>query len=506
MLSPEMSAQAVRQGYFGAMLDSESADESSGSESANPIPKHIRQMSHLTKTSSDLNTPSISGREPPKVVGTPDYLAPESILGIGTDDRAVDWWALGVVLYEFLYGIPPFHAETPEKVFDNIISRRIDWHEDEVEVSPEARDLMNRLMCSNPAERLGVRGAGEVKQHAFFAEIDWATVTEGEASFVPQVADPESTDYFDARGAVHDFHDEDPAPQLSKPLFAPGDSPQKMAAMRDVVEDIASQEDFGTFNFKNLPVLKQANDDMIRKLRVDSLAPMSQSIDSVMAIDRARSLSGQARTKRKPSDLASSQGPPSPSTSISSSASTPSRSSAAPTTPSTIPPISIRPQHLRRPSELNALDRVKSSDDGDLARRSSAPSRVRAGSGSSVLSDRSTSMELWRQRRQVSLQTDPPQASSLPTSSIPLDSPSIQSGVMDRALDVLIAEDNPISQKILETLLTRMGCRCICVEDGPQALAATMGSIREWSSGGQERIHLISQDLTSSSAIFTCLS
>lgn len=53
-------------------------------------------------------------------------------------------------------------------------------------------------------------------------------------------------------------------------------------------------------------------------------------------------------------------------------------------------------------------------------------------------------------------------------------------GFVDRTLDVLIAEDNPISQKILETLLTRMGCRCVCVEDGPQALAATMGSIRAY--------------------------
>ena len=51
-----------------------------------------------------------------------------------------------------------------------------------------------------------------------------------------------------------------------------------------------------------------------------------------------------------------------------------------------------------------------------------------------------------------------------------------QSG--SRAVDVLIAEDNPISQKICETLLTRMGCRCVCVNDGAEALAATMGSIR----------------------------
>ena len=63
-----------------------------------------------------------SSGAPKRFVGTPDYLAPESILGIGMDDFAVDWWALGVILYEFLYGVPPFHADTPEKVFDNILS------------------------------------------------------------------------------------------------------------------------------------------------------------------------------------------------------------------------------------------------------------------------------------------------------------------------------------------------------------------------------------------------
>ncbi len=52
--------------------------------------------------------------------------------------------------------------------------------------------------------------------------------------------------------------------------------------------------------------------------------------------------------------------------------------------------------------------------------------------------------------------------------------------VQNRAVDVMIAEDNPISQKILETLLTRMGCRCVCVNDGAEALAASMGDLREY--------------------------
>jgi len=95
-------------------------------------------------------------------------------------------------------------------------------------------------------------------------------------------------------------------------------------------------------------------------------------------------------------------------------------------------------------------------------------------------------MEMWRQRRQASLNTESVSGPGrdgefrspepLP---VPLESPEgSRRGSGDRALDVLIAEDNPISQKILETLLTRMGCRCVCVEDGPQALAATMGAIK----------------------------
>ncbi|RKO84321.1 kinase-like domain-containing protein, partial [Blyttiomyces helicus] len=143
---------------------------------------------------SSLN-PSSSGRT---FVGTPDYLAPESILGLG-QGTSVDWWAVGVILYEFLYGIPPFHAETPAQVFENILMRRIDWCEDEIEVTPEARDLMERLMCTDIDARLGSRGADEVKAHPWFADVTWDRVMEEEASFVPKPAGVEDTDYFDGR-------------------------------------------------------------------------------------------------------------------------------------------------------------------------------------------------------------------------------------------------------------------------------------------------------------------
>ncbi|KAI9330299.1 kinase-like domain-containing protein, partial [Obelidium mucronatum] len=129
-------------------------------------------------------------------VGTPDYLAPESILGLG-QDASVDWWALGVILYEFLYGFPPFNAATPPEVFSKILACNIDWHEDDVDVSPEAMDLMKQLMCKSVEHRLGTKGgAAEVKNHAFFADVNWSAIASAEASFVPKPANDEDTEYF----------------------------------------------------------------------------------------------------------------------------------------------------------------------------------------------------------------------------------------------------------------------------------------------------------------------
>ena len=65
-------------------------------------------------------------------VGTPDYMAPEVIDADKVklqnyNEKCMDWWSMGVILYQFLVGIPPFNDESIEKVFDNARNRRIEW-------------------------------------------------------------------------------------------------------------------------------------------------------------------------------------------------------------------------------------------------------------------------------------------------------------------------------------------------------------------------------------------
>ncbi|KAJ0397355.1 hypothetical protein P43SY_008174 [Pythium insidiosum] len=101
--------------------------------------------------------------------GTPEYLPPEILdrLGHGT---AVDWWNLGMVLYEMLTGLPPWYTNDRKKLFERLRSARLHFPP---YVSRRAEALIRQLLNRNPAERLGSKGAHQVKSHLFFENIDW---------------------------------------------------------------------------------------------------------------------------------------------------------------------------------------------------------------------------------------------------------------------------------------------------------------------------------------------
>jgi serine/threonine protein kinase len=88
--------------------------------------------------------------------GTPEYLAPEIILNRG-HDRCADWWTLGVIIFEFLSGSPPFYDESRNKVYEKILTNKIEWprHFDSA-----AKDIIKKLLVNDPTKRLGSGNCG----------------------------------------------------------------------------------------------------------------------------------------------------------------------------------------------------------------------------------------------------------------------------------------------------------------------------------------------------------
>ncbi|XP_063294477.1 ribosomal protein S6 kinase alpha-5-like [Pelobates fuscus] len=106
--------------------------------------------------------------------GTIEYMAPEIIRGQGGHGKSVDWWSLGILIYELLTGASPFTLEG-EKNTQSEVSRRILKMDPSYpsSLSFEARDLLHRLLRKDPKKRLGATGASHIKEHPFYKGLDW---------------------------------------------------------------------------------------------------------------------------------------------------------------------------------------------------------------------------------------------------------------------------------------------------------------------------------------------
>ncbi|CAI2382949.1 unnamed protein product [Moneuplotes crassus] len=137
--------------------------------------KHLRSQSSKAKTKC----------------GTPDYLPPEVIRGIGSDLRS-DIWSLGVLLCEMIGGFTPFRASDPQNLYDNVLNLNITWPRNIDKIS---KDLISKILVCEPEMRITIP---DMKEHIFFKNIDWESLEEKKVSppLVPDLEDEFSLEYF----------------------------------------------------------------------------------------------------------------------------------------------------------------------------------------------------------------------------------------------------------------------------------------------------------------------
>ncbi|XP_041080850.1 protein kinase C delta type-like isoform X2 [Polyodon spathula] len=125
--------------------------------------------------------------------GTPDYIAPEILLG-QKYSFSVDWWSFGVLLYEMLIGQSPFHGDDEDELFESI---RMDTPHYPRWITKETKDILEKLFEREPTRRLGI--VGNIKTHPFFKTINWIALEkrEVEPPFKPKVKSPEDCSNFD---------------------------------------------------------------------------------------------------------------------------------------------------------------------------------------------------------------------------------------------------------------------------------------------------------------------
>ena len=516
-----------------------------------------------------------------RFVGTPDYLAPETINGSGQDEMC-DWWSVGCIMFEFMFGFPPFNAESPEQVFDNILHRRIAWpDEEDTDVSKDAIDLIGKLIQLDPRDRLGAnkeeafpQGGAEIQAHTWFSDINWDTLLEDEAQFVPAPEHPEDTEYFDSRGAnlesfPEEFEDQlspagEPLPSAEYPdrphdaLFrARTQANVKRGLMPlhippHVARDTRSRrlsepviaDDFGNFTYRNLPVLEKANKDIVEKMRKEAMhaqargytsqaggntntpllsspAPSVESSPAVpMPVQRALSISkghrpasplnsgnnnnsSPSRPSQPGSPLlvhfstmsgherrktsGSSQGSNSLHSNSGLSAGFFDTATEAKGTSTTSSPI--KPNRAPGPSPAKVLTlpsrhgsqhgRTRShtvgSQEGDVPgglREAFIPGHHKRKSQlfAQDVSPSSSDTETAHQKALLKVQRR--RQSSRRLSAINFfDGPSY------RPLDILIAEDHPVSKMVMEKLFEKLKCRTITAASGPEALSLAVSQI-----------------------------
>lgn len=127
----------------------------------------------------------IDGFRTNSFVGTEEYIAPEVIRGKG-HTSAVDWWTLGIFIYEMLFGTTPFKGSTRNQTFANILKKDVGFDSSIQSISSNCKSVIRKLLIKDELKRLGSKsGATDIKQHAFFKNVQWALLRNQKPPMIP---------------------------------------------------------------------------------------------------------------------------------------------------------------------------------------------------------------------------------------------------------------------------------------------------------------------------------
>eukprot|EP01122_Echinamoeba_exundans_P007481 TRINITY_DN2320_c0_g2_i1.p1 TRINITY_DN2320_c0_g2~~TRINITY_DN2320_c0_g2_i1.p1 ORF type:complete len:1456 (-),score=210.98 TRINITY_DN2320_c0_g2_i1:2734-7101(-) len=274
----------------------------------------VRKSFKHNSSSGTLTGTTASGE---KIVGTPDYLSPEILLGIA-HGPSVDFWALGVITYEFLVGYPPFTAESPEKIFQNILAGSISWP-DELDISYDAKNFVESLLVTDPSRRLGAKGVDEIKSHPFFAGVSWDTLLSQPMDvFIPNPENRKDTSYHWDRRSIYGsmgsadfqqaFGTSAPAapntdrtgPSASQPMSISGGVSRAGGSAQPESLDGADDPNFLNFSFTNLPYLQEMNKHLIKQYTAKDESDSEQEDSGTgSATNSPRKKKGKKKTRSR---------------------------------------------------------------------------------------------------------------------------------------------------------------------------------------------------------------
>ncbi|KAH9261446.1 hypothetical protein BASA81_000090 [Batrachochytrium salamandrivorans] len=146
---------------------------------------------HIKVTDFGLSKENVVDDGVKSFCGTPEYLAPEVLKRVKYG-KAVDWWSLGTLLFEMISGLPPFYDRNRERMYKKILGAELRFP---AHMSNEAKSICRGMLTREPLQRLGYRGAQEVKAHPFFLPLNFDDVLAKrvEPPFKPTVTDEEDT-------------------------------------------------------------------------------------------------------------------------------------------------------------------------------------------------------------------------------------------------------------------------------------------------------------------------